>query len=234
VFFTLLSLFVLTCYSNTGKLHLLLISSFFVAISIFTKYNGLSVLITGVLFLFLKIFIGNSIIKTTKEILIFAIFPITYVTFWKLYNGNLGGVEFDSYIKVVNIDCMIQYLKINILSLYHLILDILFFSLHSRVSHYYLIIPFLVLSTLFIFVFKKQNKIYVKNFLKYNVLLLYILFIIIYLLSMIGIQSLNCLTEPEIRVFLAPTVIFYSLIINYLFFLYNESKLIWKKCFVCF
>lgn len=229
VFFTLFSLYILSRYVEKGKIYLLLFSSLLVAISIFTKYNGLSVLLTGILFL---CFIGirnKSIFKAVKEITVFIILPLSYITFWKLYNGSLGGVEFDSYMRVVNAECMLQYLKINIVSLYHLFLDTMFYSAHAKLNHYLLMLPFLGLVITFLFVYKKQSHAYIKRIKNNNVILIYSLLSIIYILSMIGILSLNCLTEISIRMFLTPLVVLYSILIHYLVFVHKESKTIWRK-----
>jgi hypothetical protein len=224
VFYSLLSLFLFARYVKNEKLYLLLLSSFFVAFSIFTKYNGLSVLLTGIMFLLINGFKKKQYIKTLNETTMFAILPLAYIVFWKLYNGNLGGVEFNSYVREVNLECMIKYLKINVVSMYHLFLETFFFSTHAHINHYLLIMPFIILISFALISTQKQNKHYVNDIKQNKHILIYYLFSIIYLLSMIGIQSLNCITEISIRMFIAPIIIINSIIIHYAFFVFNISE----------
>jgi len=229
VFYSLLSLFVLSNYVKKGKLYLLFLSSFLVAISIFTKYNGLSVLITGIVFLLINGLKKKQFIRTIKEATLFAILPLAYIIFWKLYNGNLGGVEFNSYVREVNLGCMVQYLKISLISLYHLFLETIFFSAHAHINHYLLIIPFIALISFILIYTKKLNNYYFTYIKQNKPILIYFLFSIIYILSMIGIQSLNCLTEVDTRIFLSPLIIFNSIIIHYSVFVFNVSETKIKK-----
>jgi hypothetical protein len=229
VFYTLLSLFILSKYTEKRKLYLLFISSFFVGISIFTKYNGLSVLLTGLVFLLINGYKNKSIIESLKDIILFSIIPMLYLLFWKKYNGNLGGVEFKSYMKVVNLECMIQYLKVNVISLYHLFLETIFFSAHAYINHYFLILPFILVVSGFIYFFKKQIQLYISVIKNDNRMLIIYLISVVYILSVIGIQSLNCLTEISIRSFLLSLIVLHFLLIHFLIFVFKQSDTTIKK-----
>ncbi len=229
VFYAFLSLFILSSYVKKRKLYLLILSSFFVAISIFTKYNGLSVLLAGIIFLLISGLKNKSINSALKDVIFFVLIPLAYIVFWKMYNGNLGGVEFNSYVREVNFECMTQYLKISLISLYHLFLEITFFSAHAKINHFVLIIPLFALIVFWLFYTKKQNKNYYNSIKKDTRILLFCLFSVIYFLSMIGIQSLNCVTEIDIRIFLSPLIISLSIIIHYLVFVFNVSETKIKK-----
>lgn len=229
VFYALISLHFLAKYIEINKHNTLILSSLFVSISIFTKYNGMSVLIVGLIAILVVGVKNREIFKLIKALVYYTIIPLTYIIFWKQYNGNLGGVEFDSYIKIVNIDCMIEYLKINIVSLYHFFLTLTFFSAHTHISHFFLIIPFFLFIIFLIFAFKKQSKSYIKIAQDNKVFLLYFLFLFTYMLSMVAIQSLNCITETSIRVFITPLIIFYTLVVHYFIYLFKETKTFLKK-----
>jgi hypothetical protein len=185
--------------------------------------------LTGIVYLLIYGLRNKSIIGAVKEVVYFALFPFAYIVFWKIYNGNLGGVEFNSYLRVVNLDCMIQYLKINVISLYHLFLDTIFFSAHSKVNHYLLTIPLIGLITLLLFYTRAQNKQYLNSVKNNNSILLYYLYALTYTCSMIGIQSLNCITEIDVRMFLTPIIILSSIVMHYLVFVFNQSDTKIKK-----
>jgi hypothetical protein len=229
VFYALLSLYILSNYFEKRKIYLLVLASFFITISIFTKYNGLSVFITGVVYIIFSGCRSEFFIKKIIDIVILSIMPLSYIIFWKLFNGNLGGVEFNSYIKVISIDCITQYLKINLISFYHLFLEIVFFSFHSKIFHLYLILPFLIFVSTFIYFFKNHTLNYFKYFVQNKFMVLLFLVTLIYTISLLSLESLNCLTEISIRLFLLPISITYTFLIHFIIYLFKLPQRIFSK-----
>ena len=180
------------------------IASLLAAASIFMKYNGLAVWVSGMLFIGVQgLRVGNFRKFILKFGLIFSFFPMAYVCFWKVYNGKLGLVEFTDYLEPVSTECIVHYLKHNSLSLYRLFTDRVFIGLSTVVNH-------LILWSLFIFTFtwiflkiRIQIKSIVNLIFKTPTLLLILLFSLIYMTAVTVMHSLNCVTEPCVRLYSA-------------------------------
>jgi 4-amino-4-deoxy-L-arabinose transferase-like glycosyltransferase len=96
------------------------IASILAASSIFMKYNGLAVCVTGIVFIGLRGLIKKQFFKSIFSYgVIYSMFPIGFVIFWRIFNGNLAMVQFNQWIEPVTFECIIMYLKQNWISSYH-------------------------------------------------------------------------------------------------------------------
>jgi len=189
-------------HTETDKIHGLIVSGILFGISIFIKYNGIAITVSGCLFLALIYFKKDkgSIKKILAKIIILSLPSILYVIFWKIYNGKLGLVEFTNYMHKVDFECIMFYLKLNTLSLYRLVIDRLTLGLTSFVSHYYL--WFAILLSIFGFRKKLLNMFKINNMQFYNKQVLLLLIVaIVYAVAVTTMHSLNCYSEPEVRLY---------------------------------
>lgn len=195
-------LYMVEAYKDKLSLSILFVSSVFTTLAIFTKYNALVVLVLGIVFLIFNYLLNKyKFSLLLKKIAIFCFLPVSYIVFWKLYNGNLAMVEFNRWIEPVTIDCILRYLKINWVSSYHLLLDRGVLGLEMYVNH---ILLLLIGFVIFIVLVKKANikLVTVINYIKTNrSFLAVMLFVILYTMAVNTMESLNCRKEPSVRLY---------------------------------
>lgn len=181
---------------------MLFASSVFTALAIFTKYNALVVLVLGIVFLILNYLLNRHVfLLLLKQLAVFCFLPVSYIVFWKFFNGNLAMVEFNRWIEPVTMDCIMRYLKINWISSYHLLLDRGVLGLELYVNH---ILLMMIGFVVFFVLVKKANIKLVNsiNYIKKNrSFLAVMLFVILYTVAVNTMESLNCRKEPSVRLY---------------------------------
>jgi hypothetical protein len=177
-------------------------ASLLTAVSIFIKYNGLALLISALL-LYVVIDIRNNRfgLQTIKKVILFSVLPALYLTTWKYYNGKLSYVDFTNYMKPVSLDCIIHYFKHNTLSLYRLIINRFFIGLPSVLNHVILWL-FTISAVITCFLHYKVNmKSVIKKIFYSNACVILLIYSFIYLIAVTVMHSLNCVTEPSVRLY---------------------------------
>lgn len=195
-------LFIVKACKDKFSFSMLFASSVFTALAIFTKYNALVVLVLGIVFLIFNYLLNKHVFSLLlKKLAVFCFLPVSYIVFWKLFNGNLAMVEFNRWIEPVTMDCILRYLKINWISSYHLLLDRGVLGLELYVNH---ILLLLIGFVIFFVLVKKANikLVTIINYIKKNrSFLAVMLFVILYTVAVNTMESLNCRKEPSVRLY---------------------------------
>ena len=195
-------LFLVNSYKDKFDYSTLFTSSFLTTLAIFTKYNALVVLVLGVVFIMYNSVLNKHLLSLLfKKLLVFSLLPVSYVVFWKIFNGSLAMVEFNRWIEPVTMDCIVRFLKLNWISLYHLLLDRGLLGLELYINH---IVLFIFGFILMIYLFKKANLTFAKiaGYIRKNLpLTVLLLFVALYTFAVTTMESLNCKTEPCVRLY---------------------------------
>ena len=203
-------------------------ASILTALSVFMKYNGLAVWVTGMVFIGIRGWINKQFIKNIFSYgVIYSLFPIGYVIFWRIFNGNLAMVQFNQWIEPVTFDCIIVYLKQNWVSSYHLFLDRGMLNLASMMNHYIILAAILVI-VMAIFKVLKINIEVIKSKILNSAFIILLLFSFIYLFAVNTMEGLNCRTEPCVRLY-SCTFIGLGILLMGLFAVFSNrfNKTIW-------
>jgi hypothetical protein len=198
-FFAFFTLFNLLKYARSNTVKHLLIAAMATAISIFVKYNGIALMLVGILFIIWLHFKSRKLWLSWKPVFIFGFLPALYLAFWKYYNGKLGVVEFTNYVNKVDFVCIMYFAKLNTLSFYRLVIDRFTLGLTQIVSHWYLI--GLSLAGL-VWLLKNRAaavKVALRKAVKSHVVFILVLFIVLYACAVTVMHSFNCYSEPCVR-----------------------------------
>lgn len=205
-FFAFFTVYNLLKYAKTNIGTYLLIASVLAGISIFVKYNGIALMLLGVLFIVWFHYRSGKLRLAWKPVLLYVSFPALYLIFWKIYNGRLGLVEFTNYFKKVDLACILYFTKLNTLSFYRLVIDRFTLGLTQTVSHWYLIGLLLAGSAWLLKTRTSAVKAFLGKAMKSHVVFILVLFIVLYACAVTAMHSMNCYSEPCVRLYSVPFI----------------------------